>query len=237
MDKGLKILIELKKELEQLKLNYNVVIEEKDSAFNDLMSSKGRKKQLELKLHDLTDKKEILESAPKKLRKYKQKTINVYFFGFLFFLLAFSILLTFISVRQNLGALYVFKNGIQLLLGGSLVSTIMATVDYSNTKRKYNVGDLSQINQEINDIINSIEFYKNKIEVSEKKFNKLKGEQITLDNSINMILDKIKSIETIRSEIIESYCKDNKELDNLLDTAYDEKIEGKQKQKTKNGNQ
>ena len=237
MDKGLKILIELKKELEQLKLNYNVVIEEKDSAFNDLMSSKGRKKQLELKLHDLTDKKEILESAPKKLRKYKKKIINVYFFGFLFFLLAFSILLTFISVRQNLGALYVFKNGIQLLLGGSLVSTIMATVDYSNTKRKYNVGDLSQINQEINDIINSIEFYKNKIEVSEKKFNKLKGEQITLDNSINMILDKIKSIETIRSEIIESYCKDNKELDNLLDTAYDEKIEGKQKQKTKNGNQ
>lgn len=237
MDKGLKILIELKKELEQLKLNYNVVIEEKDSAFNDLMSSKGRKKQLELKLHDLTDKKEILESAPKKLRKYKKKIINVYFFGFLFFLLAFSALLTFISVRQNLGALYVFKNGIQLLLGGSLVSTIMGAVDYSNAKRKYNVGDLSQINQEINDIINSIEFYKNKIEVSEKKFNQLKGEQLTLDNSINMILDKINSIGTIRNEIIESYCKDNKELDNLLDIAYEEKIEGKQKQKTKNGNE
>lgn len=237
MDKGLKILIELKKELEQLKLNYNVVIEEKDSAFNDFMSSKGRKKQLEGRLQDLEGKKEILESAPKKLRKYKKKIINAYFFGFLFFLAAVSALLTFISITQNFGPSYILSNVVQLFLGGSVLSTITGTVDYYKKKKQYNVGDLGQINQEISEINKSIEFYKNQMEISKNNLNELKIEQADLDKLINIIVDKISLIESVRSEIIESYCKDNKELDNLLDNAYEEKIEGKQKQKIKNGNE
>lgn len=236
MDKGLIILNELKKELEKLKANSTLVIEEKDFIFNDLMASKGRKKQLELNLQELQDKEIILKEAPKKLKEHKNRIIKLYLFSFLLFLSVLSLLLVYISLKKDLGLSYVLENGIQLLLGGSLLSTIMGVFDYSNKKNKYKVGNLEEISKEIDDKTKLIEFTKNKIKELENKFTDLKNNQDNLSNSINIINEEILSIETIRNEIIETYCKDNKELDNLLDTAYDEKIEGKQKQKIKNGN-
>jgi len=236
MDKGLIILNELKKELEKLKANSTLVIEEKDFIFNDLMASKGRKKQLELNLQELQDKEIILKEAPKKLKEHKNRIIKLYLFYFLLFLSVLSLLLVYISLKKDLGVSYVLENGIQLLLGGSLLSTIMGVFDYSNKKNKYKVGNLEEISKEIDDKTKLIEFTKNKIKELENKFTDLKNNQDNLSNSINIINEEILSIETIRNEIIETYCKDNKELDNLLDTAYDEKIEGKQKQKIKNGN-
>ena len=52
------------------------------------------------------------------------------------------------------------------------------------------------------------------------------------DEEIDEITDKIDSIQKVRYEVINAYLKDNKELDNLLDNAYDNEIE-KGKQKTK----
>lgn len=234
MDKGLIILNELKKELENLKANYDVVIFEKEETSNELMILNGGRKKLELNLRELKDKEIILKEAPQKLKEYKKKIIKLYFFGFSLFSVILSILLTFISIKNNLGTLYILENSAQLLVGGSLISTLMGIFDYSNKQEKYKVGNLEEINKEINEKTDLLEFTKNKINELQQILADLKSNQEKLSDLINIINDKINSIEKIRTEIIETYCKDNKELDDLLDNAYDEKIEGKQK--TKNSN-
>lgn len=234
MDKGLKLINELNIELGKLQLKdleNEKVLKEKKEEQEEINSEV---KKLNNNLSNLTTYKNCIKSSPKLLKERKKETIKN-MIEIVLVCMGATLLVNLINSLSN--ASFVLVQTIKWLgytfVGSSIFCTIFGTIMYNDMKKDYNFGNLQEIENEINKINKQLEISKNKQKEKNEEVKTLEDIKNKLQKEIDDCLNKINIIEEARAKVMNDFCKDNVALDNLLNKAYDEKIDNKVKQKIK----
>ena len=224
MDKGLKILEEL-----QLKL---VELENQDEENDKLLDSQYEYKtdlvlritSSEKSLKELNAQKKMYEQAPIKKKKEIKSLLKEFLIVYgIFFIIMIGMGLFMGDILPALK---------MILMTGALSSIVFIPAINFGINQKYPSGDIAEIERKIEHHVNNVKNIEKELTVVYSKIHDLEEIEKDLETKIDEVVSRIDSIQKVRSEVINAYLKDNKELDNLLDNAYDNEIE-KGKQKTK----
>lgn len=234
MDKGLKLINELNIELEKLKLkelDNEKILKNKKEEQKEINSEV---KDLNNNLSNLTTYKNCIKRRPEMLKENKKETIK----NMIEIVLVCTGVTLLVNIIYSIAhSSFVFAETLKCIgltfAGSSVFVSIFGTVIYNDLKKDYNFGCLQNIEKEIDETNKKLEISKSKQKEKNEEVRALEDVKSKLQKEIDDVLKKISSIEEVRTKVINDFCKDNIVLDNLLNKAYDEKIDNKVKQKIK----
>lgn len=127
------------------------------------------------------------------------------------------------------GTDFPFNSPTELITGlsvfGGVVFASVVVEYYFIYKKELSKYNLEDIEQEIKEKSNELILKKN-IQKQNVKDIEIKNQyQQDLQKQIDDIINRISTIVKVRSEVIKDFCKDNPQLDNLLNNAYDKQVE------------
>jgi len=230
MDTVSKILEDLEKKSEELRIKSD----EAQKRLNDSIKQRDVLNDVFLSLLDkikkLDQEKKFAEKAPLEYKK------EVNFIKIIFTIMP---LICILAVANDLGCFVSVQNIIanlpQLLIitlacGG--LGAVWTHVLIKDRKKKYKTREVADIEKDIESLGKELELINTKkgeiikqIDVDKEQKNSILSEFYNTNNKIN-------SIYELKEQVIEEYCKDNSEVENLLNIRYNEKIEN-EKQKVK----
>lgn len=234
MDKGLKIIEQLKRSIEKLSKDKNLNQEKLDEVLEKLDIEEKNLKVAELSLSNLNNEKLEVETAPMRYKEDKKEFKKV-----------LAILITMLSI---IGVIFYIMNSIVniaqiktffkvaygLLVAGTVGATIIERIFVHSNRKANKSRNIEEIEKDIKEKELELQTVKNKILQLVNEKNSLEESKTIITGEITQLTVKINSINEIRSKVIEEFCKDNQVLDNLLNNAYNEEFENDNKQKVKN---
>lgn len=182
---------------------------------------------LEEKNIALNKEKAIIEENPKKRKELKQSFIK-------------SIILSYIFVTIiALLPICIGNGGFSLVpacLASStfltaLVSSIIVPVQFNTINKKYPLGNILEVENNILENDKEIELLSEKKKTVDKELFDFKELRDSLETKIKDIEKDIENLTGLRLKIIIDYCSNNLELDKKINVAYDNETKNKEKVK------
>lgn len=233
MDKGFQKLKQLENKLKELKaqkLENDIVLDDLGSG---ILSTNIFINNLKIELRDLERRKEVIETAPERYKQEKKNLIKI-------FSIVALITITVIAIISGIETM-LFSKGIshfldymKITLGCSSVLFPIAILEsIHSTKKNYKFDGVEEIKIKIAEKKKEIDSKSNELEKNISNYDLSYNLKKELDEQINEISNKITLINKVRSNVINEYCENNKELDDLLDSAYNKELDEKSVQKVK----
>lgn len=225
MDIGLKKIIDFKKELEEKSGKLNAVLMKKNKKNEDNDKLKEEERNLLNLNKGIISNKEELEYYMNNIKKFKKK--KIIFTALMILIVEIALIIcSVLNSYFNLSLIIYFN--IFLIPVSFLFGDVN---DYSGAKKFLKNNKLEDIEKELKENQKQLNLNKEKQNNIENELNDLKNNENLLRESIQSLRAEIEKINNIRTDIINNYISDNRELDQLLNKAYNiyEK-EGKTKQ-------
>lgn len=233
MDKGLKILGELQKKLDILIDEKSIKQDNLKEVTDKIVDEEIALETLEEGLKDLNDSKKFAEEAPKIYKEERNEFIKILT---IVALIIFAICSIYVGINAAVGKLgmdYFLKQVALIGIVDPFIACTLGGLFLKSYKKAYKTRDISEIEKDIEENELKLENSKGKMNELVKERNDLETATTNITNEINEIMSKIDSISALRAKVIEEFCEENLELDNLLDNAYDEEFEKNSIQKRK----
>lgn len=219
MDKGLKKINELKqkiKELEKSATQNSSKIEDIVKVYEMLILDIGKFEEKNIKLSE--EKKKSIE-APQKRQEKKKELIKSIILGYIVTtLIALCVVL--IGSGGTVSIINCLLSSLALL---SPVCLIAVPIEFKSINKKHPISNASDIESQILSNNKNLESAYSKKNELDTMLNSLKEKNKNYNDEINELQKEMDFIISIRASVIEEYCKNNSELDNKLDIAYDKR--------------